>query len=210
MRVASLVGGGTLWRGLLCLAASLPLADRSSGSWAAEPLAGFLAVDRVEPQPLAAATARLIEGLEVVGAPLGAAAKAALQAARSEPDAARATAAIQAVLDPLCVAGVLINAESRVSVVEGPAAKQLIQQGWTTFLVKVHNLAGITPAPTTHPSMPSQSDAPTPPPIIPASNSLARPGNCGVSTMPRPAGCLLIPTKLSVAGQCGWPATMAP
>ncbi len=145
MRVASLVGGGTLWRGLLCLAASLPLADRSSGSWAAEPLAGFLAVDRVEPQPLAAATARLIEGLEVVGAPLGAAAKAALQAARSEPDAARATAAIQAVLDPLCVAGVLINAESRVSVVEGPAAKQLIQQGWTTFLVKVHNLAGITP-----------------------------------------------------------------
>ena len=47
-------------------------------------------------------------------------------------------------LDPLCLAGVTINAESRVSVVEGPAAKELVEQGWRTFLVKVSNQAGIT------------------------------------------------------------------
>jgi hypothetical protein len=41
--------------------------------------------------------------------------------------------------------GVTINPESRVSVVEGPVAKRLIQGGWATFLIKVQNEAGITP-----------------------------------------------------------------
>jgi hypothetical protein len=40
---------------------------------------------------------------------------------------------------------VTINPESRVSVVEGPVKKELVHQGWRTFLVKVHNLAGINP-----------------------------------------------------------------
>ena len=31
-----------------------------------------------------------------------------------------------------------------MSVVEGPAKKELVQQGWRTFLVKVHNEAGVT------------------------------------------------------------------
>src|SRR5262249_40121692 len=35
--------------------------------------------------------------------------------------------------------------ESRVSVIEGPAKKELTQQGWRTFLVKVQNQAGISP-----------------------------------------------------------------
>src|SRR5690606_41728770 len=57
----------------------------------------------------------------------------------------RSSDLIQEVLDKYCVAGVHINAESRVKVAEGPAKKELIQQGWRTFLVKVHNEAGITP-----------------------------------------------------------------
>ncbi len=48
-------------------------------------------------------------------------------------------------LDPLSIAFVNINPESRVKVAEGPAKKELIQQGWRTFLVKVHNEAGINP-----------------------------------------------------------------
>ena len=48
-------------------------------------------------------------------------------------------------LDPYCLVGVTINPESRVSVVEGPADKELVQQGWRTYLVKVSNQAGITP-----------------------------------------------------------------
>ena len=101
-------------------------------------------VDEVELQPLLAATERLVEALDVVGAPLPAATKVALVAAGKGSDARQATADVQAILDPFCVAGVTINAESRVSVVEGPAAKELVEQGWRTFLVKVHNLAGIT------------------------------------------------------------------
>jgi hypothetical protein len=105
----------------------------------------FLPVTDVEQQPLVSATERLLEALEYVGAPLTTEETAAIQAAMKEPKANKAIAGIQAVLDPHCVAGVTINPESRVSVVEGPVRKELVQQGWRTFLVKVHNLAGINP-----------------------------------------------------------------
>jgi hypothetical protein len=105
----------------------------------------FLKVIDVEPQPLAAATDRLIEALDYVGAPLPPADREALQAAIKETDPRKSLATVQKVLDPHCVVGVTINPESRVSVVEGPVKKELIQQGWRTFLVKVHNLAGINP-----------------------------------------------------------------
>lgn len=101
-------------------------------------------VTQVERQPLVAATERLVQALEFVGSPLPAEAQQALAAALKIEDAALCAAAIQDVLDPWCVAGVLINPESRVSVVEGEAPKELIQQGWRTFLVKVHNEAGVT------------------------------------------------------------------
>jgi len=80
-----------------------------------------------------------------VGAPLSAQEQAALEAAFKEPSDAKAIAAIQGVLDPHCLAGITINAESRVSVVEGPVKKELMHQGWRTFLLKVHNQAGINP-----------------------------------------------------------------
>lgn len=105
----------------------------------------FLKVTDVEPQPLAAASERLVEALDYVGAPLPVADRDALKAALKETNAAKMVAAVQKVLDPHCVVGVTINPESRVSVVEGPVKKELIQQGWRTLLIKVHNLAGINP-----------------------------------------------------------------
>ena len=51
---------------------------------------------------------------------------------------------IQKSLDPYCLVGVNINPESRVKVKEGQVSKELMQQGWRTFLVKVHNEAGVT------------------------------------------------------------------
>ena len=63
----------------------------------------------------------------------------------ADTDANRSVRTIQAILDPYCLFAVTINPESRVSVVEGPAPKELVQQGWRTFLVKVLNQAGITP-----------------------------------------------------------------
>ncbi|MSR59204.1 MAG: hypothetical protein EXS05_16435 [Planctomycetaceae bacterium] len=129
--------------------------------------ADFLKVTDVEPQPLAAATTRLLEALEYVGAPLATADREALEKAIKASTDAKLTAAIQKILDPYCVAGVTINPESRVSVVEGPVKKELVQQGWRTMLVKVHNLAGINPelkieSPNIAPIFKKSSNSPSP------------------------------------------------
>ena len=51
---------------------------------------------------------------------------------------------MQQALDPLCLFVVNINPESRVKVARGPAAAELVEQGWRMFLVKVVNEAGVT------------------------------------------------------------------
>lgn len=101
-------------------------------------------VTKVEQQPLAAATERLIQALQYVGSPLSDADRTKLEAAIKLADAKESIKQIQAVLDPLCVAAVTINPESRVSVIEGPVKKELVQQGWRVMLVKVSNEAGVT------------------------------------------------------------------
>ncbi len=97
----------------------------------------------VDLQPLAAQARRVAQALDLVGAPLDKAQLAALDRAYSAADPADGVRDIQKTFDPLCLATVEINAESRVHVVAGPAAKKLIQQGWRAFLVEVRNDAGI-------------------------------------------------------------------
>jgi hypothetical protein len=101
-------------------------------------------VTDVELQPLAAHAERVMQALELAGSPLNSEQQASLRAAIENDDEAAAVRAIQKVLDPLCLAGVTINPESRVKVQDGPAPQELMQQGWRTFLVKVHNQAGVT------------------------------------------------------------------
>lgn len=101
-------------------------------------------VTEVEFQPLAAATQRLIEALDYLGSPLSEDDLSAIKKALISEDHQQAVADIQKILDPHCLAGVNINPESRVKVKEGPVKKELMQQGWRTFLVKVHNEAGVT------------------------------------------------------------------
>lgn len=101
-------------------------------------------VEGVEAQPLISATERLTQALEFVGAPLKKEDAEKLAAAFKEPESKTLAEQIQKILDPYCLTMVTINPESRVSVAEGPAGKELIQQGWRTFLVKVHNDAGVT------------------------------------------------------------------
>jgi hypothetical protein len=101
-------------------------------------------VTGVEPQPLNAQIHRLTDALEVLGSPLSPDEISALTAAANLADAETATAKIQAVLDPHCLAGVTINPEMRVKVLAGTAAPNLAEQGWTTFLIKVANEAGTT------------------------------------------------------------------
>ena len=124
----------------ICLLPGAPLLVN-----AAEPAGGLPIIDYVEKQPFVAATKRLVEALEYVGTPLSAEELEKLDAAYANNDAKAAVMEIQQVLDPHTLIGVLINAESRVSVSAGPAPRELVEQGWRTFLVKVNNEAGITP-----------------------------------------------------------------
>ena len=98
----------------------------------------------VEWQPLSAQVKRVAQALELVGAPLEAPQKVALDAAVANPNASEAVEQVQTVLDPLCLALVTINPESRVKGAPGPAPRKLIQQGWRVFLVKVINEGGVT------------------------------------------------------------------
>src|SRR5689334_5047702 len=99
-------------------------------------------VTKAEVQPLRVHVGRLKEALEFLGQPLA----GPIEAALKEPDEAKALRSIQEALDPLCLVGVHINPESRVKVDPGPAAHRLVEQGWSQFLVKVHNEAGVTAA----------------------------------------------------------------
>lgn len=100
-------------------------------------------VSGVAAQPLAVHARRMAEALEFTGTPLSKQERQTLEDALGGDDAAL-VAGVQAVLDPLCLLGVNINPESRVKVAPGPAAPVLLEQGWSQFLVKVHNEAGVT------------------------------------------------------------------
>ena len=101
-------------------------------------------VTRVELQPLAAQVERVLQALEATGSAVTADQLKEIRAALSESDEAAAVEKIQKLLDPMCLVGVQINPESRVTVQAGPAPKELIEQGWRVFLVKVSNQAGVT------------------------------------------------------------------
>ena len=114
----------------------------SSGLNAAE----LTQVTDVALQPVQAQAKRIAAALGEVGQPLSATQQKLLDQALSTDDAAKGVKSVQELFDPLCIAEVTINAESRVKVAPGPAAKQLTQHGWTVFLVKIHNEAGVTAA----------------------------------------------------------------
>jgi hypothetical protein len=101
-------------------------------------------VTDVEFQPFSAQAKRVVETLELLGQPLTTAEKSRLDQAIDSTGGAAAIRAIQQVLDPRCLAGIEINAESRVKSTQGPARPRLVQNGWSVFLVKVNNLAGVT------------------------------------------------------------------
>ena len=101
----------------------------------------LVTAQEIDVQPLRAQVRRLQEALEFLGQPMSAEQIASLQQAMV---ADNAVTAMQQVLDKECLAVVDINAESRVKVGPGVVEKRLVEQGWTTFLVKVNNQAGVT------------------------------------------------------------------
>lgn len=95
-------------------------------------------------QPLAAQIRRVVEALEFVGQPLPEEAREAIEARVERLDDPTTPIALQRLLDPLCLAEITINPESRVKATQGPCPARLIQNGWRAFLVKVRNEAGVT------------------------------------------------------------------
>ncbi|MGE0609567.1 MAG: CehA/McbA family metallohydrolase [Pirellulales bacterium] len=101
-------------------------------------------VRNVEFQPLAAQTKRVVQALDSLGSPLSSETLAALEKALESAAPDEGIKGVQKALDPLCLAYVHINPESRVHADPGAAAPKLMQQGWRVFLIKVHNEAGVT------------------------------------------------------------------
>ena len=101
-------------------------------------------VPQVELQPLPAQVKRLIETLDYLGVPLTQADKQTLEKATQQTDAAKASRETQDILDKYCLYEIHINPESRVKVSQASAKPELVENGWRTFLVKVHNEAGVT------------------------------------------------------------------
>src|SRR6266404_6449289 len=96
---------------------------------------------KVERQPLEAQVKRVVQTLDLLGAPLPRADKKALAKAAQKKRNAATVATIQAILDKHCLAYLDISdgkKATRLSVKQGPAPAELAEQGWRVFLIKVH------------------------------------------------------------------------
>lgn len=100
-------------------------------------------VEEVPVQPFRAQVKRIVEALQYVGAPLTIREQSALATITDGKDHDYATG-VQALFNARTLAEIYINPESRVKVSSGDAKPLLVQNGWSVFLVRVHNEAGIT------------------------------------------------------------------
>ena len=129
---------------LLCFGAlALPSASAQNTNAPNALPASWPQVVDVAAQPLIASVKRLSTALELAGSPLDKAMQEKLEQAYAASDT-DSIKQLQQLLDPLCIAAVSINPESRVKVVSPSLRQELMQHGWRTFLVKVHNEAGVT------------------------------------------------------------------
>ncbi|MCH2201435.1 MAG: CehA/McbA family metallohydrolase [Fuerstiella sp.] len=101
-------------------------------------------VSDVDRQPLVSQTRRLIEALDFAGSPLSDANVQALHTAMDLTDDMGTIEQIQRILNTHTLVDVHINPEARVKVTSGECPARLQQQGWRTFLVRVHNEARVT------------------------------------------------------------------
>lgn len=121
----------------------------------------------VDYQPLASQARRVMEALHYLGEPLPSGDAARLRAALRSTDPNEAVKTIQRILDQHVLVAVEINPESRVKARLTGARAELVQQGWRSFLVKVHNEAGVRAA--------LEVASPNAAPIYRASNASSKP-----------------------------------
>ena len=104
----------------------------------------FPKVHDVALQPLKAQIQRLVQAKDYLGEPFSPQVKKRLNQALGQADTTVAISEVQQILDAQCLLDIHINPESRVKVNAGPAKRELVEQGWRNFLVKVRNQAGVT------------------------------------------------------------------
>ena len=104
----------------------------------------FPTVNRVETPPLLKSIRRLMEAMSYIGSPLPDSAVTPLEQISLTDDAQTVTMKVQALLDPLCIAGVSVTENGAPLVARGEADALLMEQGRRTFLVKVVNQPGRT------------------------------------------------------------------
>ncbi|MAS95503.1 MAG: hypothetical protein CMO55_20070 [Verrucomicrobiales bacterium] len=92
-------------------------------------------VEEAKLQPVRVNLSRLVQAMNYIGWPFP---------GGVEEGAFRDLKGIQDTFDPLCLAVVTINPESRVSVDAGLPSAAIVQNEWTCFLIKVINEAGVT------------------------------------------------------------------
>ncbi len=97
-----------------------------------------------ETQPFNFQTKRLVETLDYLGTPISAADKKNIENIIDQNDDQKSITAIETVLDKYALFSIVINPESRVNVKASSTKPSLQQNGWTTFLIKIENQAGIT------------------------------------------------------------------
>ncbi len=100
-------------------------------------------ISNVPIQPLSAQVHRLLEALDFLGAPLTTKDKESLLATLAKPDE-NAASTVQSILDKYCLLGINVNPESRVKLEAGEMKRELLAGGWRSFLLKIHNEAGVT------------------------------------------------------------------
>jgi hypothetical protein len=127
---------------LICFCVAVPAAAQHEHH--PTPVPSATAVSGVEPQPLLAHALRLTEALSFLGSSLRKEDEQQLRELLDLPLTEKTSEAIQNILDPYCLAIVDINPEARVKISRGAAPAQLMQHGWTSFLIKVKNGAGVT------------------------------------------------------------------
>ena len=108
------------------------------------PATDLASAQNVPLQPFAQHVRRLEDALNYTGQPLPAKLHAQINEAMALSDEGAAVRRLQELLDPMVLADVDINAESRVKVRQGAAKPVLVEKGTRLFLVKVINGAGVT------------------------------------------------------------------
>jgi hypothetical protein len=92
----------------------------------------------VEPQPYFASVRRVIQAVGSLGAPLAAADAARITRLAAVPSPTNVRAA-ETILARYTLMRVRLNADGTVSTTSGDAPRELVEQGWRAFLVRVEN-----------------------------------------------------------------------